>query len=447
MNRKFLKATMLGTTAILSASLAQDNFREPQYRDVQGNVTLEVWSWVPGLDKTAAEFTKQFPNIKINVVNLGGGAQTYNRLQTACRAGSGAPDVAQIEYGFLPTYIETNCLVDLRTLGASNLRSYFVPWTWRQVSPRNQEVYGIPQDTGPLAMIYRADIFKRYNIPVPRTWDEFARAGARLSELSKGQVKIGNFFSTYSPWFIALVWAQGGQMWRQNADGSWVQTLNNPTSKAVAKFWGDLIKAGYVSTFPAFTPDFWNPMAAGRIATSMEAAWGPGSFAGSLAQNPGQGAQYRVANLPQRTLGSFASGNWGGSSNVITRQSKNPQAAMLFISWLNTSRTGIVSDWNNGGLFPAAQAGLSLPELRNPDVNPSKFFGGQDVITVYQRASQAVNVDFTWAPWLPAADAVFSDVMAQAIQGRITFEQAIDQWQERTLAEARRNGYKVTGGQ
>jgi multiple sugar transport system substrate-binding protein len=439
------KLIAFGLLALAGAGLvvAQGAFREPQYGKVDKQVTLEVWSWVPGLDKTVELFEKRYPNVKVNVVNLGGGGNTYNKLQTALKAGSGAPDVAQVEYGFLPSFVETGGLVDLTKYGASRVKPFFVPWTWGQVSPNGKAVYAIPQDTGPFAMIYRKDIFDKYKIKVPTTWDEFRIEGEKLSKATGGKVKMGNFFSTYSPWFTALVWGSGGKMWSVDGD-AYVQTLNNPASKRVATFWGDLIKRGIVSTYPAFTPDFWNPVSKGEVATSMEAAWGPGSFAGSLAQNPGAGSQYRVAKLPQwQKNGKFMSGNWGGSSNIVTTQSKNPEVATLFSIWLNTSREAIVANWNNGGLFPAATAGLDLAELRVPGQNPSKFFGGQDVATVYRQASKAVNTDFQWAPWLPKADTIFAQVMDDAIKGKISYEQAMDQWQERTMAEAKKDGYNV----
>lgn len=421
--------------------VAQSAMKEPTYAKIDGNVTLEVWSWVPGLDKTVKAFEKRYPNVKINVVNLGGGSQTYNKLQTALKAGSGAPDVAQIEYGYLPSFAQTGGLLDLAKYGANDVKSFFVPWTWGQVSPDGRAVYAIPQDTGPFAMIYRKDIFDKYDIKVPTTWSEYAAAGAKLNRASGGKVKIGNFFATYSPWFMALVWADNARMWKLQGE-TWIQTLDNPSSRKIAQFWGDLIKKGYVSTLPAFTQDFWNAMSKGTIATSMEAAWGPGSFAGSLAKLPG--GQYRVAPLPQWGKSArLSSGNWGGSSNVVTTQSKNPQAATIFATWLNTSRDAIAANWENGGLFPAAAEGLKLPELRVKSRNPSKFFGGQDVATVYANASRAVNTDFQWAPWVPKADNLFAKQMDAAIKGQISFVEAVSRWQAETLAEARKDGFDV----
>jgi multiple sugar transport system substrate-binding protein len=140
----------------LSPANAQEAYREPDYSKFpaeSGPITLEVWSWVSGLDKAAQLFEQAYPNIKVHVNNVGGGPGEYQKLQTAIKAGSGGPDVAQIEYDFLPSFIVTDGLADLSKYGANDAKGYFVPWTWTQVSPDGKAVYGIPQDIGPMALL------------------------------------------------------------------------------------------------------------------------------------------------------------------------------------------------------------------------------------------------------------------------------------------------------
>lgn len=435
-----MKQTLLALSCLLlgSSALAAD---PPFPKAPSGKVTLEVWSWVPGLDKTVLAFEKAYPNIDVKVTNLGSGPATYTKLQTTLRAGRGAPDVAQIEYGFLPAFIDTGGLADLGPLGANDYKKYFVPWTWGQVTPDGKAVFAIPQDTGPFAMVYRADVLKKYGVAVPKTWDEYAKAAATVNTKSGGQVKLGNFYATYAPWFMALVWADGGQFFQRSGE-SWVQTLNNPQAKKTLNYWYGLIKKGHVSTYQAFTADYWNAAGAGKVATNLEAAWGPGGYAGSL-KDRGAGL-WRVADLPQwKAGGALRSGNWGGSANVVTAQSKNKQAALLFSLWLNLSQQAISSNWTNGGLFPASDAGLDLAVLRDKTKNPSKFFGGTDVSSVYSRASRGVNVNFRWAPWFPFANDNFNKQMDLMLRGRLTPDQALDAWQAETLAEARKQGYTV----
>ena len=396
------------------------------FRPKADPITLEVWSWVSGLDKAAQQFEQAYPSIKVHVNNLGGGLPQYQKMQTTIKAGSGGPDVAQVEYGFLPSFIVTDGLVDLSKYGAAGVESFFVPWTWGQVSPDGKTVYGIPQDSGPLALIYNKKIFDQYGLTVPTTWDEFAQQAEKLAQASSGKVKFSNFFPTHAPWFIGMAWANGAELFKTQGE-SWVQSLNSPECEKVLTFWDGLIKKRYVSTLPDFNAEFYNAVGAGQVATSIEAAWGPGVLASSLKDKTS--GEWRIAPLPQWTKDqAFRNGNWGGSCNVVLKQSKHPKAAALFSVWLNSTKAPIVTNWNSYGIFPAALAGLASPDLNQPDKNPGKFCGGQNVAEAYAEASKAVNVKFAWAPWFAFVNDNYNKQVSALISGQATPKQALDAW-------------------
>lgn len=119
--------------------------------------TLTFWTWVPDISQEVAVFEKQYPAIKINVVNPGQGTPLYTKLRTALDAGKGTPDVAQVEYQYLPTFAILNAFVDLRPYGAAANAGMFVDWVWQQVTGPSGEIYAYPQDTGPMGMLYGPD--------------------------------------------------------------------------------------------------------------------------------------------------------------------------------------------------------------------------------------------------------------------------------------------------
>ena len=63
--------------------------------------TLTFWTWVPDITNQVDLFTKAYPKIKVNIVNVGQGAPHYQKLRTAIQAGQGGPDVAQMEFQFI----------------------------------------------------------------------------------------------------------------------------------------------------------------------------------------------------------------------------------------------------------------------------------------------------------------------------------------------------------
>ncbi len=63
-----------------------------------GPVEITFWSWVPGIEQEVKLFEKSHPDINVNYVNAGQGADQYTKLRTALKAGEGVPDVVQIEF-------------------------------------------------------------------------------------------------------------------------------------------------------------------------------------------------------------------------------------------------------------------------------------------------------------------------------------------------------------
>ena len=86
----------------------------------------------------------------------------------------------------------------------------------------DDSVYAIPQDTGPMAMYYRKDLFQKAGIAVPTTWDEYADAPPKIK--AEGGY-ITNFPQTDMNWFAGLVWQADGQ-WFENDGDKWTVTLD-----------------------------------------------------------------------------------------------------------------------------------------------------------------------------------------------------------------------------
>jgi multiple sugar transport system substrate-binding protein len=80
---------------------------------------------------------------------------------------------------YLPTFELTGNLVDLSQYGANDIKNDYVPWTWSQVT-QGSKVYAILQDSGPMGLLYRKDIFDKYHLAVPQTWAQYAQEAVAL---------------------------------------------------------------------------------------------------------------------------------------------------------------------------------------------------------------------------------------------------------------------------
>ncbi|MGA1836034.1 extracellular solute-binding protein [Herbiconiux sp. 11R-BC] len=390
-----------------------------------GKVELSFTSWIPGIDKVVDLWNAENPDIQVTVqTGPNGNGGTYKNFFNQITAGN-APDLGQIEYDALPNFRVQDGLENIASCAnVLDSKSKFIDWTWNQVTfGEDDAVYGIPQDTGPMAMYYRKDLFEKAGIPVPTTWDEYATAAAAIRQQGG---YITNFPQNDVNWFAGLVWQANGQ-WFDSSTGSWKVSLTSPESTKVADYWQNLISGGLVSKVPAWTDEWNNAYNTGSDWTWISAVWGANSISSGA---PDTSGDWAVAPMPQWKAGDKAAGNWGGSSTAVLKGSKHPYEAAQFALWLNTSDEALTALNKEANLYPATKAGLSLPVL----ADGVPFYGDQKIYDVFAEASSQVNPDFTWGPTMTQTYADVADGFGQVLGGTGTLSDALQTGQDKTIA-------------
>jgi multiple sugar transport system substrate-binding protein len=398
-------------------------------------VTLTFWSWVPHLQDEVKLFNKSHPDIQVKLVNVGQGSVEYQKLRTALKAGSGAPDVVQVEFQYIPTFTTIKGLVDLSQYGGSAIAKQYVPWTWAQVS-EGSKVWAIPQDSGPMGLLYRADILKQYGIAVPKTWAQYAAAAIKLHKANP-KAYLTNFAANDGGWFTGLLWQAGSRPFSVNGTSVHIK-IDDPPALRVANFWEKLVRSGAVPPTPDFTNQWYTGLNNGTYASWVTAAWGPVFLQGLAAKTSGK---WRAVAIPQWTPNGDVSANWGGSTDAVTTQSDHPKEAAEFAIWLNNNRASAHMLASKQFLFPVLKAELNSPAFKNA---PLPFYGGQKVNRVFVASSSKVDVRFKWSPF---QDYVYSQLQEQlglAAQGKQSFAAALHKTQARVVAFAKEQGFTVT---
>jgi multiple sugar transport system substrate-binding protein len=400
--------------------------------------TLNFWTWVPNIEKEVALFQAKYPAIKVNVVNAGQGLEAYTKLRTALKAGKGAPDLAQIEFQYIPTFSITKSLVDLRPYGAAAIKDKFVDWTWNQVTGPNGEILAYPQDTGPMGMLYRADLFEKYQIDVPKTWDEFA-AAARKLHAADPKVYLTDMAANEQGAWHGLMWQAGSKAYSVNGTTVGL-AVNDAASKKVADYWGGLAKEGVIATDPDFTDTWFQGLNNGKYATWLTAAWGPVFLGGSAKSTAGK---WRAAPLPQWDASKPVSGNWGGSTTAVMTGTPNAVAAAKFAEFLNTDpeTTKMFNTVQN--FFPATKALLADLEFAG---QKSAFFGDQEVNKMFAEIGDTVDVSWQWPPFVDQAVKDWTETAGKAMADKGDVGAATDEWQSRLTAYAKNQGFTVSAG-
>ncbi|MDQ3911693.1 MAG: extracellular solute-binding protein [Actinomycetota bacterium] len=401
-----------------------------------GPVQLTFWSWVPDIINEVKLFEKAHPNIKIKYVNAGQGTPEYTKLRTVLKSGSGVPDVVQIEFQYIPTFKQIDALADISPHGANDVKDDFAPWSWGQVS-EGTKVYAIPQDGGPMGLLYRKDIFDKYNLKVPQTWDEFAKEAIKLHQSNSG-IYITDFPTNDGGWFTGLLWQAGSRPFKVNGTDLTVN-INDAAARKVAAYWQKLIDANAVDTAPDFNNEWYSALDRGKYALWISAAWGPVFLSGVAKQSSGK---WRAALLPQWSPGEHVSANWGGSTSAVTKQSEYPKEATEFAIWLNHNSQSAKMLADKSFLFPTLKSLLESSDFQN---KKTSFYGGQEVNKIFTKSSKQVDLGFEWSPFQDYVYTQMTDQLGSVGKGSISLTQALDNLQDKIVSYAKSQGFHVKG--
>jgi len=391
---------------------------------------ITFWSWVPGIGDQVAEFNASHPDIKVNHESAQAGNAEYTALGTALQTGVGVPDLVQIEYQHLPGFISRGDLANL----AGDVKDQFVEWTVAQAS-QGDGIYAYPQDAGPMIMMCNKTLLDKYGVAVPTTWDEFTKAAATLHAADKN-VYLTNFTADQGH-FFGLLWQSGARPF--TVDGQNIKIdFTSPEVTRVAKLWGDLMNSGNMSPLDTYTND-WNAALANQtIACWTAGAWGP-SLIESAA--PDLKGNWQVYPMPQWDASKPINGNYGGSTIAVTKASTHPKEAETFARWLNTDpKITLDLTGGNANLFPVTKATLSNPEWSGAK---AEFWGGQETHKVMADGANQVDVSFGWSPFTGFVYTTYAEELTNVRAGNITFEQAMQNVQEKSTAYAKEQGFTV----
>jgi multiple sugar transport system substrate-binding protein len=399
--------------------------------------TLTFWTWVPDIQKEVKLFTTKYPKIKVNVTNVGQGAPHYQKLRSTIQSGQGAPDVAQVEFQFINSFtLGEGDLLDLTPYAPAALKDSYPEWVWSQVNT-NGGLWGIPQDTGPMGLLYREDLLQQAGLEAPKTYDDFAAAAQTYHSKSPKSYLV-NVAPNQPGQFVAYLWQAGVRPFSFDGQQTVKVDLASDQAKTIAKFWGDLVTSGTASNDTDFTDSWYQGLAGGKWATLPIAAWGPVFLQGTAGKTSGK---WRAADLPQWDANNVVSSNWGGSTDAVLKLSKNQIAASQLALFINTDKESALMMANEQFLFPALNEILEDPSFVDQE---SKFYGGQKVNEKFAQISQTVSPDFQWLPFMDFVYTNFNETLGKAFADKTDAVAGLQAWQDACAKFAKDQGFTVS---
>ncbi|MCO8269437.1 sugar ABC transporter substrate-binding protein [Actinoplanes sp. TRM 88003] len=398
---------------------------------LQKGGTLTVWAWEPTLKDVVTKFQAKYPNVKVDLVNAGTGDKQYTALQNAIAAGKGVPDVGQIEYYALPQFSIGKALTNLGSYGAESLKADFNPGPWNSVNSGGG-VYGLPMDSGPMALYYNKEVFDKHKIEVPKTWAEYLEAARKLHKADpKAYITndTGDAGLTTS-----LIWQAGGKPYQ--VDGTNVTiNFNDAGSQEFVKVWQALISEKLLAPVSSWSDGWFQGIGNGSIATVATGAWMPANFVSSA---PAGSGKWRAAELPQWTAGANASAENGGSALSIMEKGANKELAYGFLKYANDGDG--VQIRVDGGAFPATSKTLADPKWLADEF---EYFGGQKANEIFAKSAQQVVTGWTYLPFQVYSNSVFNDTAGKAYVSNTTLADGLKAWQDQSAKYGNEQGFTV----
>ncbi|MEU6846967.1 extracellular solute-binding protein [Streptomyces sp. NPDC046716] len=395
--------------------------------------TLTVWAWDSTVKSVAAEFEKKYPKVHVEVVNAGTGNDQYKALSNAISAKKGVPDVAQVEYYAIGQYSLTKGLTDLGAYGAGKLKADYSTGPWNSVAD-GDSVWGLPMDSGPMALFYNKKVFDKYKISVPTTWDAYLEAARKLHKADpKSYITsdVGDAGMTTS-----LLWQAGSHPYK--VDGTNVGV--DFTDAGAAKYtgvWQKLIDEKLVAPVTGWTDDWYKGLGDGTIATLPIGAWMPNNFVTGVKQASGD---WRVAALPQWSEGEHSSAENGGSSLAVPDLGKHDNKALAYAFTKYTAAEAGVQTRIDEGAFPATVKDLDSKEFQDAKFD---YFGGQQANKIFAESAKNVPAGWSYLPYQVYANSIFNDTVGKAYVSGTPLTTGLKSWQDASVKYGKDQGFTV----
>lgn len=335
-----------------------------------GPVTLNYWytegtSEAPVILQLVKQFEQQNPNIHINA-QYQDFAQAQSKFTTAAQSNT-APDILRSDVGWVAQFASLHYLLPLDSYISQSDQNDYLP-NALAYDKYNGHLYGLPQVTDFLALLYNKAEFAKAGIASPpTTMTQFEADAATL--VSSKAAKYGFETSGASYFVLPFIWAFGGGM----IDPQNNILVNDAGSVAGLNFLLNLQNQDKVMPAKVDVANGYNNMVNdlknGTTGMIFDGPWETANIlTGSAFTDQ---SNLGIVGIPTGPTGATGSPT-GGQSYVIYAGTKHPAEAAKFIEFMSSTASQVAIAKANNTL-PTRQSAYSDSSVSsNPVI--SRFY-------------------------------------------------------------------------
>ncbi|HLU23234.1 MAG TPA: ABC transporter substrate-binding protein, partial [Bacillaceae bacterium] len=321
--------------------------------DVEGATELTYWTFaelhMDFFEDAVPRWNEENPDRPIKLV-----AETYpfdqmhNNLLMSLQSGKGAPDLADIEIGRFPNFLQGEPqLLEMNEYVDPEIDN-FVQSRF-EIYGKDGKYYGMPTHVGASVIYYNKEIMDKAGVDIDSivTWDDYVEAGKQVVEKTDAMmttVHTGDYMT-----FWQMVNQQGSDWFDENGN----LTVNTETNVNTLQFLYDLL---YEHEIAELTPggephaeEFYAYMNDGKAASVVMPLWYMGRFTDYMEDLRGKMV---IRPMPAWEEGGNRSAGMGGTGTVVTNQTEHAELAKDFLAFAKLSKEANIKLWTVLGFDP-----------------------------------------------------------------------------------------------
>ncbi|MFI1353638.1 ABC transporter substrate-binding protein [Streptomyces sp. NPDC020898] len=403
-----------------------------------GPVTLPYWGWANGQEAVVKAFNASHKDVQLKYTKVTDQLTMQKNLANALKAGD-APCLAQNTAEFVTTLVSQDALADITEyVGSSEDKFNAGAWAGAQVQGK---VYGVPTSSAPQFTIYRTDIFQKYGLKTPATWDEFIAAG---KVLKKHDIEITNYAGE-DPSTLVVLSMQAGAHWYAIDGNAWKIDFQDAGSLKAAKVIQDIVDNDLNSklSFADYAAVQRN-YDEGGTATRSISTWQMAGMVQNFTKSFGDWALSPWPTFTGEAAKTPAGTNLTGNLNLVTKDCANKKQAAEAALWMSTN-TGAVktmaSPTTGNGVLPAlADSQSYVGEAISDKLLGSNYEPAKKIVT---DSLGTVTTDWTFGPDWTAMYTELASGWAKVINKEQKVTDLLAHMQEWTVDDLKSRGISV----
>jgi multiple sugar transport system substrate-binding protein len=438
--RRFATAAVAGIalTGLLSACGGSDS--SDSGNKSSGPVTLDFWGWANGQEAVVKAFNASHKDVQLKYTKVTDQLTMQKQLTNAVKAGN-APCLVQNTGEYVTSWVSQGALADI-TKYVEDEKDKFNPGSWSTAQVQGK-MYGVPTSSAPNFTIYRTDIFQKYGLKPPATWDDFIAAG---KVLKKHGIKITNYAGE-DPSTLEVLAMQAGAQWYSIDGNSWKVNFQDPGTLKAAKVIQEIIDNDLNSKlsfadYAAVQRNYDN----GGTATRQISTWQMSGMVQNFTKSFGKWAVAPWPTYEGEAAKTPAPTNLTGSVTLVTKGCKSKEQAAEAALWMSTDQTAVktmASPETGNGVMPALKdSNAYVGESISQKLLGKNYEPAQKVVT---DSLGTVTTDWTFGPNWTAMFTEMQAGWAKVVNKEEKVTDLLAHMQEWTVKDLKSRGISVKG--